>query len=257
MTTETTGAPAVAAEPISTASNALFGDPTPVVVTSDPAAGVVVEPVVELTPEELAAKAAADALKAAEEPVIKRPGKDATPEDWAAFYKSIGAPDTADAYEVALPDGDAAENAPIIKEMFKEAGILPEQAAKLLDFRNRVFAQQNAAAAAAETARVAEVMRKGEAEHTELKNEWGAASTANHEIARRGMAQFIEGGPEQHAKVIAALESSIGTKAALKFFHGIGKGLSEHDAAGLGSANGQAASTKTTAQVLYPTTSGK
>jgi len=44
-----------------------------------------------------------------EAPAVKLPGKDATPEQWSEFYKQIGAPDKAEAYELPLPEGDSGE----------------------------------------------------------------------------------------------------------------------------------------------------
>lgn len=261
MTDTATAAPAAtdtAAAPASVAGGALFGAPaaeTAAPAAVVPAAGT--EAPVVLTPEEqAAADAAAEAAKN-EAPAVKKPGKDATPEEWAEFYKSIGAPESAEGYEVALPDGDAAENAALIQTMFKEANILPEQAAKLLEFRNKIFSEQTAAAAAAEQARITALDTKNKAEVAELTNEWGASATANFEMARRGVQQFIPGDQARHDAVIGAMEQAIGTKGAIKFFHDIGKSIGEHDAAGLGANNEQKQSQKSAAEVLYGSTAAK
>lgn len=256
MTDTATAAPAAtdtaaAAAPASVAGGALFGAPADTAAPAAAAAPAGTEAPVVLTPEEqAAADAAAEAAKN-EAPAVKKPGKDATPEEWAEFYKSIGAPETADAYEIALPDGDAAENAALIQTMFKEANILPEQAAKLLEFRNKIFGEQTAAAAAAEQARITALDTKNKAEVAELTNEWGASATANFEMARRGVQQFIPGDQARHDAVIGAMEQAIGTKAAIKFFHDIGKSIGEHDAAGLGANNGGTPAPKSHADVLY------
>lgn len=263
MTTEATGAPAAtdtAAAPAaaSVAGSALFGGTEAPDASAAPAAAPAsTEPPAVLTPEEqAAADAAAEAAKN-EPPAVKKPGKDATPEEWAAFYKAIGAPEAATDYEVALPEGDDAENAARIQALFKEANILPEQAAKLLEIRNKMFAEQTAAAAAAEEARVKALDTANRAEFAELKNEWGQAATANMEHARRAMTSFIPGGTEQHVKVISAMESVVGTKATIKFFADIGMSIGEHDAAGLGSNNEQKQSQKSAAEVLYGSTTAK
>lgn len=261
MSDTATAAPAATdtAAPASIAGSALFGTPAadtaaPVVDASTATAAVVVD----ITPEEQAAKDLADAEAAKNEPpAVKKPGKDASPEEWAAFYKAIGAPEAATDYEVALPEGDDAENAARIQSLFKEANILPEQAAKLLEIRNKMFAEQTAAAAAAEEARIVALDSKNKAEVAELTNEWGSAATANMELARRGVQQFIPGDQARHDAVIGALEQAIGTKGAIKFFHDIGKALGEHDAAGLGAQNGTRTATKSTAEVLYPSTAGR
>lgn len=253
-----TSAPAAApaAAPASIAGNALFGAPPAAdPAATAPAAG---EQPAALTPEQQAEKDAAEAAaKEAEAAAIKRPGKDATPEEWAAFYKAIGAPETSDAYEVTIPEGANEAEIPLIQEMFKKANILPEQAAVLLEFRNKMFAEQTAAAAAAEEQRIAALDNQNKAEAAELTNEWGAQATANMEMARRGVTQFIDGDQARQMKVIASMESVLGYKDTMKFFHGIGKAIGEHDAAGLGSQNGQKAGSRSAAEVLYGGTAAK
>lgn len=264
MTTEATGAPAAtettaAPSAASVAGSALFGGteaPAASAAAAAPAAGT--EAPVALTPEEQAAKDLADAEAAKNDPpAVKRPGKDATPEEWSAFYKSIGAPEAATDYEVTLPEGDDVENTARIQELFKAADILPEQAAKLLEFRNKMFVEQNAAAAAAEEARLVALDNKNKTEAAELTNEWGAASTANMELARRGVTQFIAGDQNKQMQVIASMESVLGYKETMKFWQNIGKSIGEHDAPGLGSNNEQKQSQKSAAEVLYGNTAQK
>ena len=59
-----------------------------------------------------------------------------------------------------------------------------------------------------------------------------------------------EGDRIKAGDVIAAIESKLGYKATIQFLHGIGKGLGEHDAAGMGANN--SAPPKTLAERLYP-----
>jgi hypothetical protein len=250
MTTETVETPS------SVAGAAMFGSTETPAPAAAPEA---TDPPAELAAEE---QAAADAAKAAEAgetdeaPAIKRPGKDATPEEWAEFYKLIGAPDAADAYEVTLPEGGNEAEIPLIQQMFKEANILPEQAKVLLDFRNKMFAEQNAAAEAAEKQRITDLDNKNKAEATELSREWGSAETANKELARRGVTQFIPGDQAKQLEVISSMEAVLGYKETMKFWHNIGQSIGEHDAPGLGSNNEQRKSSKSTAEVLYPSTAG-
>jgi hypothetical protein len=56
---------------------------------------------------------------------------------------------------------------------------------------------------------------------------------------------------EKAPGVINALESVLGYKGTIQFLHGIGKGLGEHDAAGLGN-NTQGNGERTLAQRMFP-----
>jgi hypothetical protein len=60
------------------------------------------------------------------EGMIKLPGKDATPEDIAAYRTAIGVPESADKYELAIPDGEDKAGfeaiAGIVKTAALEAG---------------------------------------------------------------------------------------------------------------------------------------
>lgn len=189
------------------------------------------------------------------EAVIKRPGKDATAEEWDAFYKSIGKPEKASDYEVSLPENDTrppeqmeAERA-LIQEMFHEAGITPEQGAKLLEFRNKIFQEQTAAAQKAEAERVAAIKAKNETEAADLAKEWGERNDENMEYARRAIRQFMPADKNVASRMISAIEGVVGYRETIKMLHGIGKGLAEGDAAGLGETQG--AAQKSTAEILY------
>jgi hypothetical protein len=227
---------------------ALLADPN-----AAPAAPVAAAPAAEpapageqQTPEQIAA---AEAAKAAEQPALKMPGKDAKPEEWAEFYKQVGVPEKAEAYDVQLVEGEPPEMAGMVQKMFKEANILPDQAAKLLEFRNKIAAEANAASAKAEADRITALDAKNKAEAADLANEWGQSTDAIPEFAKRATRQFLPG--DKAVETINALESVLGYKETIKFLHGIGKGLGEGDAAGLGnSAEGKPQ--KTLAERMYP-----
>ncbi len=234
----------------SIAANALFGG-TETQTNDAPIENKTDETQVVLTPEQ---QAEADALKAAEaEAVIKRPGKDGTPEEWSAFYKSIGAPEKAEDYAVELTEGDAPETAALVQEMFKEANILPEQAAKLLEIRNRIAAETNAANKAAKDAADQAMDAKNKAEHDALTNEWGGAEPAKEqmEITLRGVTQFVPGTKDEQYKLISTMEKTLGYKQTMLFFHNIGKKISEADAAGLESNNSKTPEVRSAADRLY------
>lgn len=190
---------------------------------------------------------AADPAAAAAEPVVKLPGKDATPEQWAEFYKAVGAPDTPEAYALPVPEGADGEFAKTAATWFKDAGLLPQQAQALAGKWNEFTAAQAAAAEAAETQRIAQLDQRNKAEEASLKTEWGQSHDANMELARRAVRQFIPS--EKAGDVIAALEDRLGYAETIKLMHSIGKGLGEHDAPGLGRA--PAPGRKSAAEILY------
>jgi hypothetical protein len=227
MTDAVTTPAAPAAAPVSSATAGLLGDNAPAAAAAP------------VTPPVDAAKFG-EASKADDQPAgkIKMPGKDATPEDWAAFYKSIGAPDSADAYKLPLPEGDSGEFAKTAAEWFKDAGLFPQQAEKLAtkwnEFQTQFNAEQTAAAEAAETARIHALDTKNKAEAESLKTEWGKSHDANTELAKRAVRQFLPG--NQADDILNALEDKLGYAGLMKFMHNIGARLGEDSAAGLGDA---------------------
>ena len=217
-------APATAPAAPMTAASSLAAAPAPVSQTA-PTGG---------TPEEGAgaSQPTQSAPDTQSEPTLKLPPKDATPEQWAEFYKQIGAPDSPDAYELPVPEGDPGEFAKTAASWFKDAGLLPQQAQALAAKWNEFQAAQSAAAQQAEQQRLAALDSMNRAEEAALKNEWSDRFDANMELGRRAVRQFLPS--EQAGDVIAAIEDKIGYAATMKLFSQIGQGLGEHDAAGLG-----------------------
>lgn len=233
---------APAAAPV-TAAAALMAEPAAAAAAPAPAAAVVEPP----AGEPAAAPAATD--PPAEPVAIKMPGKDATPEDWAAFYNQIGRPETPEAYNLPVPEGDDGAFAAEIAPMLHKNGVTTEQAKGLAADWNAYISKLQADADAAQAAQVAAMNVKNTAEASALQTEWGQAHPANMELARRAVQQFMPG--DKAAPAIAALESVLGYKGTIQFLHGIGKGLGEGDAAGMGS-NNTGAAPKTLAERMYP-----
>lgn len=242
MTTTTSNAPAPAA-----------GAPAPAAPAPAPAAPNAAAELLGGAPAPAPAPGApapADP-NAAGEAALKLPGKDATPEQWAEFYKVIGAPEKAEDYKLPVPEGDDGAFAKTAAEWFKDAGILPQQAEKLAGKWNEFVASQQQAADNAETDRLAALHAKNTEEQADLRNEWGQQHAANMEFARRAATQFFP--KEQAGAVIEAMESVLGYKATIQALHRIGQGLGEHDAtAGLGGAGNGGAGEKSLAQRMYP-----
>lgn len=202
----------------------------------------------ELTPE---AQAAADLAKAAETPALKMPGKDATPEDWNAFYKQLGRPETADAYELPVPEGDDGKFAAQMKPLLHKHGLSSEQAKGLAADWNAMTSAAQAEQAKAKQDADTAAHAKNTAEAAALTNEWGQSHAANMEFAKRGIAQFIPGDNTQKGAVIAAVEGVLGYKGTIQFFHSIGKGLAEGGAAGLDGSATTGAQPPSLADRLY------
>lgn len=182
---------------------------------------------------------------------MKLPGKDATPEQWAEFYKAVGAPETPEAYDLPVPEGQDGVFAKTAATWFKDAGLLPQQATALAAKWNEFTTAQAAAAEAAETQRIAALDTRNKAEEAALKTEWGQSHDANMELARRAVRQFVPG--DKAADVVSALEERLGYAETIKFMHAIGRGLGEHDAPGLGRA--KEPGRKSAAEILYGATS--
>lgn len=176
------------------------------------------------------------------------PGKDATPEQWAEFYAKIGRPETPDAYELPLPEGDDGAFAKEMAPILHKHGITAEQAKGLAGDWNAMVAaqQQQAQAAEQQAAQAAHVQNTAEA--TALKAEWGQQFDTNMHHAKQAVQQFLP--KDKAAETISALESKLGYKATIQFLHNIGKGLAEHDAAGMG-ANNAGTPAKSLADRLY------
>lgn len=183
---------------------------------------------------------------------MKLPPKDASPEQWAEFYKAVGAPDTPEAYQLPVPEGQDTGFAKTAAEWFKDAGLLPQQAQALASKWNEFTAAQAAATEAAEAQRIAQLDQQNKVQEAALKNEWGQSHDANMELARRAVRQFIPS--EKAPDVISALEDRLGYAETIKLLHSIGKGLGEHDAPGLGRA--PSPGRKSAAEILYGGSSG-
>lgn len=236
---------ATAATPVPAAAPAATPVTAASVLTSNPAAAAVA-PVAAVAPT-VPVDGVAPLVPAA--PVaLTMPGKDATPEDWSAFYTQIGRPETPDGYDLPLPDGDDGVFAKQMAPVLHKHGVSAEQAKGLAADWNAMVAAQVADMDAADVAHAAAMNSKNTAEAVALKNEWGQAHEANMHFAKLAVQQFIPS--DKAGDVIAAIESKLGYKATIEFLHGIGKGLGEHDAAGLGANN--SAPAKTLAERLYP-----
>ena len=121
---------------------------------------------------------------------ISIPGPEATDEQRAEFYKSLGRPDAPDKYTIGgkvkelLPEGSPV-NEPFVKaafETFHKAGMNDAQATAVVSF----FAEQQASAMQAEQAAIIEGVNA-------IKTEWGHAYEEKLAVAGRAVDQLSEG----------------------------------------------------------------
>jgi hypothetical protein len=77
----------------------------------------------------------------------KIPKADAKPEEWDAFHAKLGRPESADKYEIKVPEGAKWDDATDVKvkELFFKAGLPPRQAQALVDGYNAMQTEQLAA----------------------------------------------------------------------------------------------------------------
>lgn len=219
-------------------------------ITPETPAAAPVAPAAPLSAADLAATdtpAAAPTPEGEAASALAMPGKDATPEEWAAFYGQLGRPETPEGYELPLPEGDDGAFAKEMAPILHKHGVTAAQAKGLAEDWNAMVQAQQAQAEAAEAQRLAALDSKNRAEAAELANEWGQANQANMHFAKLAVGQFFP--KEKAAGIISAIESQVGYKETIKFLYGIGKGLGEHDAAGMGQPN--AVQEKSLAERLY------
>jgi hypothetical protein len=183
------------------------------------------------------------------------PGKDATPAQWSAFYRQLGAPENADGYQLPVPEGGDAAFAKTAATWMAEAGLMPQQAKALAEKWNTFVAEQATLGQqrSADDARLA-----AERAHTEnvrqesaLKTEWGSAFDANMGQAKQAVSQYVRGvAGDKTAEVIGAVEAVLGYAATTKLFQSIGRGLATGQARGM---DGQpVSSVKSLEERLYP-----
>ena len=157
-------------------------------------------------------------------------------EGLAAALKALGAPETADAYGISVPEGGDPALAEGFGKIALKAGLLPGQVNTLLDFWSGYAAEVDARTAAA-------AKQQWEADETELRTEWAASYDANIEAARRAARMFFDvDGP-----ALDALNSALGSAALLKGFAKIGALVGEDTPVGLSSGQSPAV-TPATAQ---------
>lgn len=148
--------------------------------------------------------------------VVALPGKEATPNDWDAFFTKAGRPATPADYKFNL---DGVEADPKMVEfgqkLFHKTGVLPQHAQEGVKMWNEFVAQSAADEATAETKKNADAL-------TALEAEWGASLNENRAAGERVLKSL----GLSEAKV-DAIQSKIGAAPIVELLALIGKKSSE------------------------------
>lgn len=139
-----------------------------------------------------------------------------------AFHAKIGVPESADKYELPVPEGDKGEFAKTAAEWMFKAGV-PKAAAQA------VAANWNQFITEAVKADQAAAVAASEQELSQLKTAWAGDFDKNSEYARR----FLTASGWDKAKV-DLYEQTFGTAQMLKDFHSFGSKFQEGGFAGSG-----------------------
>lgn len=145
------------------------------------------------------------------------PGENATKEDWAAYYKAGGRPDSVDGYSfegIQIPEFYSGDEITAFKAKAHELGISSTQAKQLLEWNVKMNTtsmdnlknQQN---------------NMIEASTAQLKEDWGAEYDSNKALASRAFKTF---GGEQSADFLNKYGND---PIVIRTFARIGKAISE------------------------------
>ncbi|WP_282609450.1 hypothetical protein [Pelagibius sp. Alg239-R121] len=147
--------------------------------------------------------------------------KDGDGEAWNAVFDRLGRPESAEGYEIAVPEGverDAAFEEQM-RELFHSAGLTKTQVAALSEGWHGYLGGETARG---EQLRIERAARDEEA----LRSEWGGSFDRNMEQARRAARRFGD------AETIDGLEEAVGRAAVFKMFARIGSAMAEDDLQG-------------------------
>lgn len=154
-------------------------------------------------------------------------------------------PETADSYQLPVPEGDDGAFAKTAAAWFHEAGIPPAQAEKLAAKWNEFAASQQKSSVEAEAAKEAQAEATYKEQDAALRKEWGDKYDANIELGKRAYREF---GFNQD--LVDAMEAKVGPAELFKLFARLGQKIGEDTALGVGNGN-NASSGVSAAQKLY------
>ena len=178
------------------------------------------------TTEPTSATATEDSV-AVPEGYVALPTEKSTPEEVSAFYGKLGRPETAEGYELTVPEGYDDSFPKAMAPIMFDAGLSQAQASKLAKGWNDFIAnKQTELEQAYHTAQ--------DKEMADLQQEWGAEYDKNEEIARQATRKF---GLENDTLV--KLERAMGSKALMQFMYKIGSTLIDAPIKGANASSSQ------------------
>lgn len=129
-----------------------------------------------------------------------------------AFRTALGVPETADKYELPVPDGQDPKFANWAREKFLARGVPADIAKGIAEDWNGFLAGEMAAGVEADKLALA-------AADTTLKKDWGVQFDANRELARRAFTHYVDKAGLSDAA--AHLETAMGIPSVVRLFHAI------------------------------------
>lgn len=162
--------------------------------------------------------------------VLVVPGKDATPEQQAAFDQALrtrtGVPETPDKYDIKLGDNPDPKFAEFGKNVFHEIGLPPAKAQLLVDKWN-TFVQTTAAE------RQAKEATDNDTEITALETRWGPELQQNLAAGRTAMTAL-----GLSADLVEKIEGKVGTAPIVELLATLGRKMGEAGLQGVGTPTG-------------------
>jgi len=122
--------------------------------------------------------------------MVKIPDDKATKEDIAAYHKAIGVPESAEKYELAIPDGDAKAGYEVIAKEVKQAAFEAGVPAGAI---SKVWAKVTATMLKNDQAMEQKGIELMKADETTLKEEWKEKYDANVKASDDALTKFKEG----------------------------------------------------------------
>lgn len=174
------------------------------------------------------------------EPFLKELPAADDKEGWAAVYAKMGRPETAEGYELPVPEGDTGEFAKAASQWLYDAGLSKQQAQALI-------ASYNAHGAAQMEAHHAAIAQQVEKDMTSMKQSWGADFDANSAIVRTAVNTFA---PPEFIEMLDKA-GMINSPVIANMFLKIGTAISADTAAGATKSSAEGGE-KTLAQRLWP-----
>lgn len=162
-----------------------------------------------------------------------------SPADALAALREHAAPETADGYQLPVPDGADPAFAKTVSTWFHEAGLSAKQASLVAGKWNEHATAIQQQMAQEDQQRATDAEAKAKRESETLTREWGETNDAQRELARRAFSTYLPGADQPAKDALAkTLQERVGYAATMKMFAAIGAHLAESPAHGLGGAGG-------------------